>query len=46
MIEVLQDDEAKTRFEILKGKVLGCWCGKNEAYHADVIILLLDIVRP
>lgn len=41
LIEVLQDNEVRTRFENLRGKTLGCWCGVGDACHADVIIRLL-----
>lgn len=42
LIEAIQDNEVRSRFESLRNKTLGCWCKADEACHADVIIRLLD----
>ena len=42
LTEAIQDDEVGTRFESLRNKTLGCWCGTDEECHADVIIHMLD----
>ena len=42
LIEVIHDNEVRTRFESLRKKTIGCWCKADEACHADVIIRLLD----
>jgi hypothetical protein len=42
LIEVLQDNEVRARFENLRNKILGCWCGAHDACHADAIIRLLN----
>lgn len=41
LVEVIQDPEVKARFESLRNKTLGCWCGASEACHTDVIIRML-----
>lgn len=42
LIEATKDDEVRSRFEALRGKTLGCWCGADEECHADMIIRMLD----
>ena len=41
LVEVIQDPEVRTRFEILRNKTLGCWCKSDEACHADMIMRVL-----
>lgn len=45
LIKAIRDHELRARFEDLRNKTLGCWCGASEACHADVIIRLLDQVN-
>ena len=43
--EMLEDEECRNRFLLLKGKTLGCWCkipGKEVKCHGDVIVRKLN----
>ena len=42
LTEAILDDEVKARFSSLRNKTIGCWCGTDDACHADVIVRLLD----
>ena len=46
LVETIKDDELRSRFKSLRNKTIGCWCKADEACHANVIIRLLDNVRP
>jgi hypothetical protein len=37
-----EDKGLLERIRGLKGKVLGCWCGKDEECHGDVIIEIAE----
>ncbi len=42
LIEILQNDEVRTRFGTLRNKTLGCWCRSDDRCHVDVIIRMLS----
>lgn len=42
---MLEDEECKKRFLLLRGKTLGCWC-KPDACHGDVIVKKLNEFFP
>ena len=37
-----QDDYIMRLRQVCKGRVLGCWCNRNEACHCDIIIEICD----